>query len=96
MCVGADFDLEECNDEATSISMDGNFLDDVIRVLLNARRVLSASYCIGYFLPPDSHDLIQGHETLQVLIFNGLCVFFKQCKAGCMHCMIPCHCGVLC
>ena len=49
---------------------EGNFLDDVIRVLLNARRVLSASYCIGYFLPPESLDLIGAHDTLQV------------CKAG--------------
>lgn len=64
--VATDSGLEE-DSEATSISVEGNFLDDVIRVLLNARRVLSASYCIGYFVPPESKDLIQAHETLQVL-----------------------------
>ena len=64
--MAADCGLEE-DSEATSISIEGNFLDDVIRVLLNARRVLSASYCIGYFLPPECKDLIQAHETLQVL-----------------------------
>ena len=45
---------------------ENNFLDDVIRVLLNARRILSASYCIGYFIPPENREQIQAHETLQV------------------------------
>jgi ankyrin repeat/IBR domain-containing protein 1 len=63
--------LDDDTHEATATAAvpvateDGNFLDDVIRVLLNARRVLSASYCIGYFLPPESMDFIGAHETLQ-------------------------------
>lgn len=67
VCIGADCGLEE-KTEATGVSIDGNFLDDVMRVLLNARRVLSASYCIGYFIPPESKDMIQGHDTLQVVM----------------------------
>ena len=69
MCITTDCDMENDSDEAAAAvaaSPEGNFLDDVIRVLLNARRVLSASYCIGYFLPPESNDSIQAHETLQV------------------------------
>ena len=65
--------LDDDTHEATATAAvpvateEGNFLDDVIRVLLNARRVLSASYCIGYFLPPESMDLNGAHETLQVV-----------------------------
>lgn len=43
-----------------------NFLDEIFRVLLHARRILSASYCIGYFIPWDKREEIQAHETLQV------------------------------
>ena len=47
-------------------SAEQNFLDGIIRVLLNSRRILSASYCIGYFIPEDKNDVNQAHETLQV------------------------------
>ena len=65
----ADCGLEDTHENtatAASVAEEGNFLDDVIRVLLNSRRVLSASYCIGYFVPPESHEFIAAHETLQV------------------------------
>ena len=65
VCIASDSDPEE-EGGATDVSPDANFLDDVIRVLLNARRILSASYCIGYFIPPESTELIQAHDTLQV------------------------------
>ena len=69
---------DESHEAAANVSVttkrETNFLDGVIRVLLNARRVLSASYCIGYFIPPESNDLIQGHETLQVSI-----IIIKTC-----------------
>lgn len=45
---------------------DGNFLEDIVRVLLNARRLLSASYCIGYFIPDNRKSEMMAHETLQV------------------------------
>ena len=47
-------------------SAEQNFLDGIIRVLLNSRRILSASYCIGYFIPKDKKDVNRAHETLQV------------------------------
>ena len=56
---------------------ENNFLDDVIRVLLNARRILSASYCIGYFIPPENREQIQAHETLQVGSEGG-----GECREG--------------
>ena len=43
-----------------------NFLEDIFRVLLHARRILSASYCIGYFIPEDLGEAVNAHETLQV------------------------------
>lgn len=43
-----------------------NFLDEIFRVLLRARRILSASYCIGYFIPEAELDALRAHETLQV------------------------------
>ncbi len=43
----------------------GNFLDDIFRALLHARRILAASYCIGYFLPADKKEALQAHEALQ-------------------------------
>ena len=42
-----------------------NFLDHVFRTLLHARRILAASYCIGYFLPDEKQDARSAHETLQ-------------------------------
>lgn len=42
-----------------------NFLDEIFRALLHARRVLAASYCIGYFLPDEKKEAQQAHETLQ-------------------------------
>ena len=51
-----------------------NFLEDIFRVLLHARRILSASYCIGYFIPEDLGEAVNAHETLQVgrseILFN--------------------------
>ena len=46
-----------------------NFLDDIFRSLLYARRVLAASYCIGYFLPDEKREAKQAHETLQVGLY---------------------------
>ena len=43
-----------------------NFLEDIFRVLLHARRILSASYCIGYFIPEELGEAVNAHETLQV------------------------------
>lgn len=43
-----------------------NFLDDIFRVLLRARRILSASYCIGYFIPDTDQEALNAHEVLQV------------------------------
>ena len=43
----------------------GNFLDVIFRALLHARRVLAASYCVGYFLPEDREEAIEAHESLQ-------------------------------
>ena len=45
-----------------------NFLEDIFRVLLHARRILSASYCIGYFIPEDLGEAVNAHETLQVCL----------------------------
>lgn len=46
-------------------NLKGNFLDHVFRALLHARRILSASYCVGYFLPEDRTEALQAHEALQ-------------------------------
>ena len=43
-----------------------NFLDEIFRVLLRARRILSASYCIGYFIPETDKEGLGAHEVLQV------------------------------
>ena len=43
-----------------------NFLDDIFRILLRARRILSASYCIGYFIPDTDEEALGAHEVLQV------------------------------
>ena len=58
---------EEFADEACRSfpHLKGNFLDDIFRSLLHARRILAASYCIGYFLPEDKTHEIQEHEKLQ-------------------------------
>jgi hypothetical protein len=42
-----------------------NFLDDIFRALLHARRVLAASYCIGFFLPEEKKEAELAHEALQ-------------------------------
>ncbi len=42
-----------------------NFLDDIFRSLLAARRILAASYAIGYFLPEEKEKERQEHEALQ-------------------------------
>ncbi|XP_064389464.1 uncharacterized protein LOC135337456 [Halichondria panicea] len=42
-----------------------NFLDDIFRILLRARRILSASYCIGYFIPDTDEEALGAHEVLQ-------------------------------
>ncbi len=43
-----------------------NFLDDIFRFLLRARKILSASYCIGYFIPDTDEEALGAHEVLQV------------------------------
>ena len=43
-----------------------NFLEDIFRVLLHARRILSASYCIGYFIPEELGEAVNAHDALQV------------------------------
>jgi len=53
-------------DGACAVKPEENFLEEIFRVLLNARRILSASYCIGYFIPDQERAEIQAHETLQV------------------------------
>ena len=53
--------------EASAVATaEQNFLDGIIRVLLNSRRILSASYCLGYFIPEERKEVNQAHETLQV------------------------------
>lgn len=42
-----------------------NFLDDVFRALLHSRRILAASYCIGYFLPEEKRAERTAHESIQ-------------------------------
>lgn len=48
-----------------------NFLDDIFRALLHSRRILAASYCIGYFLPEEKKEAEMAHEVLQVC-FGGV------------------------
>lgn len=62
-------------DGACAVKPEENFLEEIFRVLLNARRILSASYCIGYFIPDQERAEIQAHETLQVrgILFPGDC-----------------------
>ena len=43
-----------------------NFLNDIFRILLRARRILSASYCIGYFIPDTDEEALGAHKVLQV------------------------------
>ena len=59
----------DCTDRdglSTASMAEGNFLGDIIRTLLDSRRILSASYCIGYFIPSSKKAEIQAHEVLQV------------------------------
>ena len=55
-------------DSTPSSAKKKNFLEDIFRVLLHARRILSASYCIGYFIPEDLGEAVNAHETLQVCL----------------------------
>ena len=57
--------------EARMPVFEANFLDNVFRVLLHARRILSASYCIGYFVPEDNTSALNAHEALQVSSMAG-------------------------
>ena len=61
------FDTVKYADEACRSfpNLKGNFLDHVFRALLHARRILAASYCLGYFLPEDRTEALQAHEALQ-------------------------------
>ena len=43
-----------------------NFLEGVVRVLLQARRLLATSYGIGYLIPDDKKEARDAHDTLQV------------------------------
>lgn len=43
-----------------------NFLEDVVRALLKARRLLATSYGIGYMIPESRKETRDAHETLQV------------------------------
>lgn len=58
---------EEFADEACRSfpNLKGNFLDDIFRALLHARRVLATSYCIGYFLPDEKKEVREAQEILQ-------------------------------
>ena len=60
-------DTVEFADEACRSfpNLKGNFLDQIFRALLHARRILASSYCLGYFLPEDRKEALQAHETLQ-------------------------------
>lgn len=60
-------DTAEFADEACRSfpSLQGNFLDQLFRALLHSRRILAASYCLGYFLPEKEKEALQAHETLQ-------------------------------
>ena len=62
-----EIDAEEFADNACRSfpHLKGNFLDDIFRALLHARRILAASYCIGYFIPEEKPDVLQAHDTLQ-------------------------------
>lgn len=42
-----------------------NFLDNIFRALLHSRRILAASYCIGYFLPEEKREEEMAHVALQ-------------------------------
>lgn len=53
-----------------------NFLEDIFRVLLHARRILSASYCIGYFIPEDLGEAVNAHDALQVSRRSNLSTLF--------------------
>ena len=64
-CVVAD------GNDAPGAEKKRNFLEDIFRVLLHARRILSASYCIGYFIPEDLGEAVNAHETLQVYTQSG-------------------------
>jgi len=46
-------------------NLKGNFLDEIFRALLHARRILASSYCLGYFMPEDRKESVQAHESLQ-------------------------------
>lgn len=43
-----------------------NFLVDITRGLLRARRILATSYGIGYLIPDERKAEREAHETLQV------------------------------
>ena len=43
-----------------------NFLVDITRELLRARRILATSYAIGYLIPDERKAEREAHETLQV------------------------------
>lgn len=43
-----------------------NFLEGVIRVLLQSRRLLATSYGIGYLIPDEKKEVRDAHDTLQV------------------------------
>ena len=43
-----------------------NFLENITRGLLRARRILVTSYAIGYLIPDDRKAEREAHETLQV------------------------------
>ena len=54
-----------------------NFLDDIFRILLRARRILSASYCIGYFIPytDEEREIFEG---LNFRGFRGLAILHEN------------------
>ena len=60
-------------------STDCNFLDEIFRVLLHARRILTASYCIGYFIPETSSEHREAHDALQVCNTRVGCVCVCVC-----------------
>ena len=61
-----------------------NFLDEIFRVLLRARRILAASYCIGYFIPETDTASLGAHEVLQVCVCVCVCVCVRVCVCACM------------
>ena len=56
---------QESSDSAAKSVGLKNFLEDITRGLLRARRILATSYAIGYLIPDERKAEREAHETLQ-------------------------------